>query len=94
MPHSNSSWFQGVKLLQTQLQLKKASQPVKKTTDSPGGNNLLAKSKPSPSLAPVKKFAKKTNNDEAADKSRYTPSMVSSFHNLDLGGIRVYTNVF
>lgn len=67
-------WSQGVKLLQTQLQLKKASQPVKKT-DSPGGN-LLTKTKPSPSLAPVKKFTKKTNNDEAAEKPRYAPSMV------------------
>jgi len=75
-------WSQGVKLLQTQLQLKKASQPVKKTDGSPGGN-LLAKSKPSPSLAPVKKFAKKTNNDEAADKPRYTPSMPFTSRGVD-----------
>lgn len=69
-------WSQGVRLLQTQLQLKKASQSVKKT-DSPGGS-LLAKGKPSPSLAPVKKFTKKTNNDEAAEKSRYNSPMVHS----------------
>ena len=70
-------WSQGVKLLQTQLQLKKASNAVKKT-DSPGGS---LKSKPAPSLAPVKKFTKKTSSDDA-EKPSYTP-MVSVLCSVD-----------
>ena len=67
-------WSQGVKLLQTQLQLKKATHAATAKRDSPSVG-----SKTKPSLAPVKDFKKSKKESESDDNSKFsfTPSMVS-----------------
>ena len=67
-------WSQGVKLLQTQLQLKKATHAATAKRDSPSVG-----SKTKPSLAPVKDFKKSKKDTESEDsKFSFTPSMVSN----------------
>ena len=73
-------WSQGVKLLQTQMQLKKATNvsSVRKP-DSSGpvsANPAVTPGRHKQSLAPVKDF-KKTKKDSSSDESKlsFTPSV-------------------
>ena len=65
--------FSGVKLLQTQLQLKKATHAATVKKDSPSVGQ-----KTKQSLAPVKDFKKAKKEADNADESKFsfTPSMV------------------
>lgn len=65
-------WSQGVKLLQSQLQLKKATHAATVKKDSP-----VVQQKNKQSLAPVKDFKKSKKESESSDdKFAFTASMV------------------
>ena len=72
-------WSQGVKLLQSQMQLKKAtnvSSVRKPDSSAPGQATSATPQRHKPSLAPVKDFKKNkkdTSNDES--KLSFTPSV-------------------
>ena len=77
-----AGWSQGVKLLQSQMQLKKATNAATATPKAPPAREMIIpKMKQTPPvLAPVRKFAKKetvvVDNTTEESKYSFTPAKV------------------
>lgn len=74
-----AGWSQGVKLLQSQMQLKKAANATTTTPKAaPPREMIIPKMKQTPVLAPVRKFAKKdvvvVDNTTEESKYSFTPA--------------------